>query len=141
MRTLLANWHQLEKQHEHYLRELGERRRILDQDAARTGWFGDIVPRRDRIIAYSEARHAFAAQLRDIECLCQAKAELERARQEAADPGIADPEAARRWLGLCERYERIVAECWRAECERRDRELFGRECAKRAARSAAGSDR
>lgn len=138
-RTLLASWHQVEN--ENYLRELAEQRCILDQDAAKIGWFGDIVPRRDRIIAYSNARHAFAVQLRDIECLCEANAELARARCEAADPDVADPQAARRWLGLYERYERIVAECWRVERERRDREVSERECSKRTAMPVADSDR
>lgn len=56
-----------------------------------------------------------------------------KTRRLAYDRVMAGPEAAKRWLGLCERYERIIAVCWRDECERRDRELLERHRARRAA--------
>lgn len=50
--------------------------------------------------------------------LCRIKAELARAELRAADLDAGDPEAARNWLEQCQWFEKFLAECWSAECER-----------------------
>ena len=66
--------------------------------------------------------HTLTEQLRDLECLCEAKAEVIRAHRHAADSAVSNPADAKSWLELCERYQSIVDQCWQAECERRDRD-------------------
>ncbi|KOF13588.1 hypothetical protein AC244_30590 [Ensifer adhaerens] len=136
VRALRAKRDQVEREQKNYFDELNERRRKLFE---KPGCGGDIYPDTRRISAYLNDLHALTEQLRDFECLCEAKAEVIRAHREAADPATSDPAAAKRWLGLCERYRSIVAQCWYAECERREREVFERECSARVAASLAGS--
>lgn len=50
--------------------------------------------------------------------LCRTRAELVRAELRAADLDAGDPEAARNWLEQCQWFEKFLAECWSAECER-----------------------
>lgn len=119
VRALQAERDQLELERQSYLDDLRERARLL---VAKYGPHTRVDFPRDQAIAYLNDLHDLTEQLRDLQCLCEAKAEVVRARAEAADPAVSNPAEAKRWLGLCERYRIIVDQCWQAECERRDRE-------------------
>lgn len=119
VRALRAKRDQLEVERQNHLDDIAERRRLF---AAEHGPHSFVDFARDRALAYLNDLHDLTAQLRDLQCLREAKAEVVRARAEAADPAVSNPAEAKRWLGLCERYRIVVDQCWRAECERRDRE-------------------
>lgn len=50
--------------------------------------------------------------------LCRTRAELARAELGATDLDAGDPAAARNWLEQCQWFEKFLAECWSAECQR-----------------------
>ncbi len=50
--------------------------------------------------------------------LCRTRAELARAELRVTDLDAGDPAAARNWFEQCQWFEKFLAECWSAECER-----------------------